>query len=572
MDMKGERASMVSSEMTSEEQMVDSPQRDIATLRERVLQVLLVGAALAILLAMMPVVQTIITTGAVGLYPILLVVAAGVLLALYFIPALPYALRSHLFLGMWMGLGIYQLLTLGLMSSGWVLLLGAVVLAIILEDLWEASAWVAVALIAIAVMTWAVVNEVYALPLSTQSEAEAWLQASMTYFGVILAVGVAQFMFSFSQSQALQFARQQAGELGETQAQLIARTEQQDQAYRELDRRARYLTATGEVSRVVAAILDLDDLLDRVVMLISEQFGFYHAGIFLLDDVRAWAVLRAVSSEGGRRMLARDHRLKVGAEGIVGYVSASGRPRIALDVSEDVTWVENPDLPETRSEMALPLMVGEDVIGVLDVQSKEPNAFAQEDVTILRILADQIAVAIQNARLFRESQRSLVELQRAYGEELQRGWSQQAQEVIGYRYTPLENHPLTSDLEASVPKVTEPRRLENNALAVPMLLGGNVLGTLHLQRAPDRPWTDREIRFIQKAIADIAQALENTRLLTATRQRAARDRMLSNISGRVRETLDIDMILQTAVREIGQVLDLEEVEVRLQGRGEKSAS
>jgi GAF domain-containing protein len=472
---------------------------------------------------------------------------------------------------MWTSLGIIKLLRFGLASSGWVLLLGVVVLAIILEDLRKAIAWIVLTLLVIVVLTWMVVSGMYTVPTSTQSETTAWLQTSMIYGGVILAVGVAQSMFSLSQNRALDFARHQAEELADTQEQLIVRTEQQDQAYRELDRRARYLTATGEVSRVVAAILDLDELLERVVTLISKQFGFYHAGIFLLDDVRTWAVLRAVSSEGGQRMLARNHRLKVGAEGIVGYVSASGRPRIALDVSEDVTWVENPDLPETRSEIALPLMVGDDVIGVLDVQSKEPSAFIQEDVTILRILADQIAVAIRNARLFRESQRSLMELQRAYGEELQRGWSQQAHEVIGYRYTPLENQPLTSDLEASVPKVTEPKRLEDNALAVPMLLGGNVLGTLHLQRSSERPWTDREIRFIQKAITDIAQALENTRLLTATRQRAAQDRMLSEISGRVRETLDIDMMLQTAVREIGQVLDLEEVEVRLQGHGERSA-
>lgn len=560
---------MVTSETTSEGRMMGDAQHEEENLRERVLQVLLVGAALAVLLALAPAMRVIVETGAVDLYPILLGVGGGILLALYAIPSLPYALRVHLFLGMWMGLGIYHLLALGLMSSGWVLLLGVVVLAIILVDLWEASAWISVALIAIAVMTWAVVNDAYTVPASTQSEAEAWLQASMIYFGVISAVGVAQFMFSFSQSRALQLSRHQAEELEATQAKLIARTEQQERAYRELDRRARYLAATGEVSRVVAAILDLDELLDRVVMLISEQFDFYHAGIFLLDDVRAWAVLRAVSSEGGRRMLARNHRLKVGAEGIVGHVSSSGRPRIALDVSEDITWAENPDLPETRSEMALPLMVGEDVIGVLDVQSKDPNAFVQEDVTILRILADQIAVAIQNARLFRESQRSLMELRRAYGEELQRGWSQQAREVVGYRYTPLESRPLTS---ASAATVAEPKRLEDNALAVPMLLGGNVLGTVHLQRSPERPWTDREITFIQKAMTDIAQALENTRLLTVTRQRAARDRLLSDISSRVRETLDIDMMLQTAVREIGQVLDLEEVEVRLQGRGESAAS
>ncbi len=169
---------------------------------------------------------------------------------------------------------------------------------------------------------------------------------------------------------------------------------------RQLERRAEYLAVTGEVSRVAASILDVDELLDRVVHLIADRFHFYHAGIFLLDEAGEWAVLRAASSEGGRRMLARGHRLRVGREGVVGYVSATGRPRIALDVAADEAWLPNPDLPQTRSEMGLPLTAaGGRVIGVLDVQSEEPEAFTDEDIATLRILADQIAVAIVNARL-----------------------------------------------------------------------------------------------------------------------------------------------------------------------------
>ncbi|MDX9953538.1 MAG: GAF domain-containing protein, partial [Anaerolineae bacterium] len=147
----------------------------------------------------------------------------------------------------------------------------------------------------------------------------------------------------------------------------------------DLERQAAYLRATGEVSRVAASILDLDDLLTQVATLISDQFGFYHAGVFLLDDTREWAVLRAASSAGGQRMVARGHRLGVGAQGIVGYVTQTGRPRIALDVGDDMVWFDNPDLPETHSEMALPLIVGEQVIGALDVQSQETDAFKNED-------------------------------------------------------------------------------------------------------------------------------------------------------------------------------------------------
>jgi nitrate/nitrite-specific signal transduction histidine kinase len=144
---------------------------------------------------------------------------------------------------------------------------------------------------------------------------------------------------------------------------------------RDLERRAVQLQAAAEVARDATAIHDVDELLDETMHLISERFGFYHAGVFMLGDARQYAVLRAASSEGGRRMLERGHKLEVGKVGIVGYVADSGHPRVALDVGEDAVFFDNPDLPRTRSEMALPLRVRGEVIGVLDVQSTEAAAF-----------------------------------------------------------------------------------------------------------------------------------------------------------------------------------------------------
>ncbi|HIE37864.1 MAG TPA: GAF domain-containing protein, partial [Anaerolineae bacterium] len=139
----------------------------------------------------------------------------------------------------------------------------------------------------------------------------------------------------------------------------------------------------------------MDDLLDRAVNLIRERFGFYHAGIFLLDERGEYAVLRAATSEAGRRMLERGHKLKVGEVGIVGYVTSTGQPRIVLDVDTDAIHFKNPLLPETRSELALPLRVGDRIIGALDVQSVQEAAFDEEDVAILQTMADQLAVAIE---------------------------------------------------------------------------------------------------------------------------------------------------------------------------------
>jgi putative methionine-R-sulfoxide reductase with GAF domain len=206
---------------------------------------------------------------------------------------------------------------------------------------------------------------------------------------------------------------------GEELAEVNARLEQTAQTSQ---RRATLLQASAEVSHAVAQVRDVSLLLAEVTRLIGERFGVYHVGIFLLDDVGRYAILRAANSEGGRRMLQRGHRLQVGSEGIVGDVTFSGRPRLALDVGADATFFDNPDLPETRSEIALPLRIGDEIIGAIDVQSTQAAAFGQDHVTVLSVLADQVAIAIQNARLFQQSQTALAEAEQAYQRYLQNEW------------------------------------------------------------------------------------------------------------------------------------------------------
>jgi GAF domain-containing protein/HAMP domain-containing protein len=182
--------------------------------------------------------------------------------------------------------------------------------------------------------------------------------------------------------------------------QVYNRTQQWKEAHYKLQRRAIQLEAVTLVGRAVTSILNLDDLLLEVVNLIRARFDFYHAGIFLIDESGAWAVLRQATGEAGQRMLARKHRLAVGGQSIVGWAAANRQPRIAHDVGEDAVHFKNPDLPHTRSEMALPLVVGNRLLGVLDVQNTEESAFDDEDVAILSLMADQVAVAIDNAHKF----------------------------------------------------------------------------------------------------------------------------------------------------------------------------
>ncbi|MFN2157912.1 MAG: GAF domain-containing protein, partial [Anaerolineae bacterium] len=171
-----------------------------------------------------------------------------------------------------------------------------------------------------------------------------------------------------------------------------------------LERRALQLQTAAEVSHAVSSILDPDDLIRQVVNLVQERFNLYYAGLFLVDQVGEWAVLQAGTGEAGRQMLARGHRLEIGGGSMIGWCVANKQARIALDVGEDAVRFENPFLPETRSELALPLVSRGEAIGALTIQSTEESAFSEEDVAVLQTMADQLANAIANARLFEQTQ------------------------------------------------------------------------------------------------------------------------------------------------------------------------
>ena len=337
-----------------------------------------------------------------------------------------------------------------------------------------------------------------------------------------------------------------------------------------LEDRSRQLEATAQVAREAAAILNLDELLTDTTQLISDYFGYYHVGIFLLDANRQYAVLQASNSEGGKKMLARAHRLPVGQIGVVGYAAGIGLPRIALDVGEDTHFFDNPDLPDTHSELALPLKFRQQVIGVLDVQSKNPGEFQGSEVEVLQILADQIAVSIENARLLEQSQNAIQELKRSSSQQVRSDWSRWIKDqTIAYSYDQVRVIPATreqlnaiGEIDTDEPEIIFSRG--NSIMTVPIQLRNQKLGSIILQReGATTPWTPEDLEIVRNSIAQITIALENVRLLEMTQRRAAQGQLVSQITTRMRETLDLETILKTATEEIRTALELPEVVIRL---------
>jgi GAF domain-containing protein len=343
--------------------------------------------------------------------------------------------------------------------------------------------------------------------------------------------------------------------------------------------RTRNLRAAAEVARATTSVLDPDELLRQTVDLVREQFDLYYVGLFILDEERRFAVLRAGTGEAGQKMLAQGHRLGVGGDSMIGQCAAKAEARIALDVGEEAVRFDNPLLPETRSELALPLRSRGQIIGAMTVQSVEEAAFDEADVAVMQTMADQVAVAIDNARLFTESQAALEAERRAYGELSWQAWGEllRARTDWGYRCASQSVTPVAGDwrpemrqAERTGQSVQNLERTEGGdgmggpTLTIPIQVRGQVVGVLDFRKgANDERWTDEEIALLETLTDQLSVALESARLYHETQRRAARERLIGQITARMRETLDMDTVLQAAICEIGDVLDIARVEVRM---------
>lgn len=326
---------------------------------------------------------------------------------------------------------------------------------------------------------------------------------------------------------------------------------------REVERRSVQIQVASEVARDATAVQDLNELLNRSVDLIRDRFGFYHAGIFLVDDRKEYAVLRASTGDAGRQMLEQGHKLRIGETGIVGFVTATGQARIATDVGEDAVHFRNPLLPETRSEMALPLKSGERIIGALDVQSTAESAFDEEDIRILQILADQLAVAIENANYISMMTDTLSQLQAAQQDFTKEAWKRftETERARGYLYRGSGIEKLG---ELAVTADTSGGR----QLTIPLKLRDQQIGNIDILF--DEPVIDKDTRSTFEEIANrLSLVLESARLLEETRLRSEQIQLLQEITASASSHLDKQELLDDISQKLVDGFELERCSVML---------
>jgi GAF domain-containing protein len=318
--------------------------------------------------------------------------------------------------------------------------------------------------------------------------------------------------------------------------------------------RLNHVRTAADISRAISALSDQDILLHQVADTLKDRFSLYYVGVFLIDEVRQYAQLKAGTGEAGKQMVADGHRLAIGGSSMIGWAISNRMARIALDVGSEAVRFNNPRLPLTRSEMALPIIAHDEVLGALTIQSEKANAFDEDDITILEGVADSLAIALENAQLYQETRQNLDEIRALNRDYLQRAWAETTRAYGDLDYA-FENRPGTISEALAQGKAS-------HEVLIPLTLRGEVIGEIALEIDREVLSADEE-SFVENISTQTAIALENARLLQETERKAYQEQKLNEMSTRFARAMNIDEILRTAVQELGQLPAVSEVSVHL---------
>jgi GAF domain-containing protein len=377
--------------------------------------------------------------------------------------------------------------------------------------------------------------------------------------------------------------------------------------------RAVQLETAAEIARDISGSLNLDELLLKAVNFIRERFNFYHASIFLIDPLGEYAVIREATGDAGAHMKRTAHKLGVGSKSIVGYVAGRGESLIVNDTAKDATFYANPLLPNTRSEAAIPLKVGERILGILDVQSEHPFVFTEDNLRTLQILADQLAIAVVNSELFAETQEHLsqhrllhhITTTAASGTTLEEALesavtglqvtlggdrvaimladrekkSLEVKAAVGYSeeifhlnvpigsgvtgWAAAHHRSLRIDNVKEDPRYIAGSSNTNSELAVPLIYRNEVLGVLNVESEIVNAYTENDEEMLGTLGGSLAAIIANARLLEQIRAQAERERSLYEITNKIRHSTDMQSILAITAGELTKAVGARRAQIKI---------
>jgi GAF domain-containing protein/HAMP domain-containing protein len=379
-------------------------------------------------------------------------------------------------------------------------------------------------------------------------------------------------------------------------------------------RRNLQLETAAEIAKDISSALDLDELLSRAIQLIRERFNFYHAGVFLADAMNEYVVIREATGEAGAQMKRSGHKLGIGSKSVVGFVAGKGEPLVVNDTVRDATYYANPLLPDTRSEAAIPLKVGDRIVGVLDVQSTQAGAFTEEALRTMQILSDQLAIAVVNSELFAETQEHLsqhrllhhITTSAASGSTLDEALDSAVQGLqvtlggdrvaillldkqkdclavaasIGYSEDDTKNLviPVGSGITGWVAAHRLPQRISNvgedpryievssntkSELAIPLLFRNELLGVLNIESEFSAAYDEHDEEMLGTLGGSLAAIIANARLLEQIRRQVERERLLFEVTSKIRRSTDMQTILQTTASELTKVVGARRTQIKI---------
>ena len=517
----------------------------LSIFRERLLQSILLLVAGFGFIVYIPILVSLISSRQ-WLNAIFLSLAMVMIIMTALIRKLPFELRTNVLLTVAYGSGLWAFIQGGMTGNGRVLFLAFVVLTTILLGLRSGIISLSFSIITMLAFSLGWTTFLVQPQTIAQQNQSEWVIATLvfTLLGTMTTISLGVLINSLDTSLI-----KQTDLADEIERERISLEQTVKKRTQDTENKLVQIRTAAEISRSISSVLDLQSLLQQVVELIRQRFELYYVGVFLIDPNGSFAVLKAGTGEAGQKMLEAGHRLTIGGSSMIGCAVANRRSRIALDVGNEAVRFNNPNLPKTRSELALPIISRDKALGALTIQSTEPEAFDTDNVLILQGIADSLAIAMENAELYQQSQQDLDEIRSLNRTYLKKSW----QDLIDYDRNPEYTYENKNQAASQLPI----RKME-----IPIILRDQIIGKIALE-SELAELAAEDIKLVDEIANQTALALENARLLEETQRRASQDEKVNELSVNLSRAFTIDDILKTALKELSELPAVTEVSVRL---------